>query len=260
MDGRRTLWLLFLSMLIAASAVVMVGWFTPFRDVARAAVISVAVFALLPFAVFAGAMFLVVAAMFLSVLGGLGFFGGMLVHAGGEAAGEASLKMAPKYYRWLASRRHPVFWGVPLGLLLGGLTLSWMLALVDVPKEGNTAQSLAEVQDEIERAYRDTGRYPKATEDGRLTWAALGKPNKGMFVLDGFARPVEYRVAGAWKVAAYRVRSYGYDGRPGGNDDLCVSGGTALGTLASRVKADKEAVKWSVKAKLARIGEMRCRE
>jgi hypothetical protein len=250
-------------MLIAATAVIMVGWFTGFREIVRGAVVSVAVFALLPFAIITAGIGLALLLLWISLILSLLSHGGDVVISGvgEEAIVESGVRMIPGYYRWLATRRHPVFWGVPLGLVLGALTLSWMLALVDVPKEENTAQSLAEVHALIERFYNEKGSYPKPTEAGQLTWAALGQPEKGMLVLDGFARPLEYRVGGAWKVATYRIRSFGYDGRPGGGDDLCASGGTALGKLASGVKVDKEGKgKWSIKAKWAQIREMRCEE
>ena len=120
-------------------------------------------------------------------------------------------------------------------------------------------QQIVSAQAEIERFYQEKGRYPKPTEAGQLSWESLGKPQRGRFVLDGFARPVEYQVAGAWKVASYRVRSFGYDGRPGGGDDLCVSGATKLGRLGAKFKVDRnEGGGWSIRAKLAGVAEMRC--
>jgi len=259
-SGRRTLWLFLLSMLASATLILSVGWFTGLRDFARGAVVSVAVFALLPFAIIAAGIALALLFLMLSLIvailsdGGADYIGG-----GEEVIVESGVRMIPGYYRWLASRRHPVFWGVPLGVALGGLALSGLLATVVIPQEGNTAQSLAEAQAEIERVYRENGRYPKPTEAGHLSWESLGKPEKGMLVLDGFARPVEYQVAGAWKAASYRVRSFGYDGRNGGGDDLCVSGATALGRLGAKLKVDrKDGGKWSVRAKLAGVAEMRC--
>ena len=260
-SGRRTLWLFLLSMLASATLILSVGWFTGLRDFARGAVISVAVFALLPFAIIAAgialALFFLMLSLLLALLsdGGADYVGG----AGEEVIVESGMRMIPGYYRWLASRRHPVFWGVPLGVALGGLALSGLLATVVIPQEGDTAQSLAEAQAEIERFYQQEGRYPRPTEAGQLSWEALGKPQRGRFVLDGFARPVEYQVAGAWKVASYRVRSFGYDGRPGGRDDLCVSGATKLGRLGAKFNIDrKEGGGWSIRAKLAGVAEMRC--
>jgi hypothetical protein len=260
-SGKRTLSLFLLSMLASAVVILAVGWFTGFRELARGAVVSVAVFALLPVAIIAAGVALALLLLMFSLVAGILSDGGgdFVGGAGEDVIIESGVRMIPGYYRWLASRRHPVFWGVPLGVMLGGLALSGLLAVAVIPQEGNTAQSLVQVQEEIERVYLEKGRYPTPTEAGHLTWESLGRPQRGLFVLDGFARPVEYQVAGVWKAASYRVRSFGYDGRPGGGDDLCVAGATKLGRLGAKLKLDRDqGGKWSVKAKLAGIAEMRC--
>jgi hypothetical protein len=250
-------------MLAAAVLVLAVGWFTNLRELAHGAMLSVAVFALLPFAIIAAALLLALVLVSLSVLAAL---------AGGDPVGgedavqpivELGVRMIPGYYRWLAARRHPLFWGIPLGVLLGGLALWAMLAVFVLPGEAATVQTLADVRAEIDRLYADTSRYPRPTPAGHLTWAALGRPERGDVVLDGFGRPFEYHVAGAWKFASYRLRSHGYDARPGGRDDFCLSGATKLGRLAAFVESSTlTGRKWSARlqTRFAAVQDLRCPE
>src|SRR5687767_7069800 len=99
-SGRRTLWLFLLSMLGAATVVLSVGWFTGLREIARGAVVSVAVFALLPFAIIAAGIALTLFLLAFSLVaaivsdGGADFVGG----AGEEVIIESGVRMIPGYY------------------------------------------------------------------------------------------------------------------------------------------------------------------
>lgn len=117
-----------------------------------------------------------------------------------------------------------MFWAIPLGLLLGGLLLWGLIALLILPGESRTARILAEAHLEIERIRRETGRHPAPTPQGIL---ALDRDGRAQVVLDGFDRPLHYRVAGRGAVSSYVVTSLGYDGRPG-RDDLCVGDSTRV--------------------------------
>jgi hypothetical protein len=261
-QGRRTLWLLLLSAAAAAAAVLSVGWFTGFRQLAQVAMISVAVFAFLPFVIVATGLLLAATLFFLSILASLDGTSGGDGGAGdvAEASFRVGFRTAPGYYRWLASRRHPIFWGVPLGVLLGGLSLWALLAALVLPGEARTAEAIADARAAIDAHYKSAGRYPRPTAGGHVTWAALGLPHRGDTVTDGFGRPLEYRVEGAWKVASYRLRSPGYDGRQGGGDDFCTSGTTPLGKLLSAVTVRRDGRRWTVTERLGAIRELRCKD
>jgi hypothetical protein len=197
------------------------------RELARGAVVSVAVFALLPFAVIAAgialALFFLMISLILALLsdGGADYVGG----AGEDMIIESGVRMIPGYYRWLASRRHPVFWGVPLGVALGGLALSGLLATAVIPQEGNTVQSLAEAQAEIERFYLEKGATPGPPRPGSFPgnrWASrsaddscwtdsrgrssIRSPGRGRWRPIGFARAATTVAPGVAMTCAYRAR------------------------------------------------------
>lgn len=209
--GRRFL----IAALVAAACVVAAGWLTGLRDVMHAALLAVAVFALLPLLLVGGALLLLlivaVGMAAAAALGGDGDAGDGLEFAGDAIAGGGAW-VAPRYYRFLGRQRHPVFWGVPAGALLGGLVLWGLLAIVVVPGESSTVETLAGAQADIERRVRDTGKLPEPSD---------------MALRDGFGRPLEYKVSGRWKLASYTLTSLGFDGVPSA-DDLCVSGSTRL--------------------------------
>jgi hypothetical protein len=99
------------------------------------------------------------------------------------------------------------------------------LALMRLPRESDTAETLQRAKLEIERIYQKDGSFPKP-ERGHLVI-------DGVTYEDGFGQPLVYDVTGAWKLATWTLRSHGFDERPG-NDDLCIGGETKLIALAER--------------------------
>lgn len=231
--------------LLTATLVVLVGWFTGARLVFHGALIAVAAAALLPFVVVAAiavipvviAILLALSGMFLAALLSWGVADSGLP---GWLALERGGWLIPRYYRFLAGQKHPLFWGVPAGLLLGAAALAVLIAMFIVPGESKTVRILVQTQAAIEHLYDSTGYYPRPDEDGYLPWAPLASVDhngqtQGV-VLDGFGRPVQYELRGTWKIASYRLRSYGFDSRPG-RDDLVLTGSTELGRLADTTTA-----------------------
>ncbi len=214
--GRRFL----AAAVITAAVVVAIGWMTELRDVMHGALLAVAVFALLPLILIAGALLLIIlVGLGLSVaaaLGGDGDVGTEGLEGAGDLVVGGGAWLAPRYYGFLARQRHPVFWGIPAGALLGGLVLWGLIALIVVPGESRTVQVLTGAQADIEQRVRESGKLPKADQ---------------LALRDGFGRPLEYRVAGRWKLASWTLTSLGFDGEPSA-DDLCVSGSTRLARWA----------------------------
>jgi hypothetical protein len=209
--------------LVTASALVAVGWLTELRHVMHAALLAVAVFALLPLILIGGALLLVlVVSLAIAAAAALGGDGD--ADLGGLGTGdlaEGGVWLAPRYYRFLGRQRHPVFWGVPAGLALGGLVLWGVLGLAVLPGESSTAQILAQARADIDSRYRETGDFPRPDE---------------LVVRDGFGRPLEYRLSGRWKLKSWTLVSLGFDGEPS-SDDLCVSGSTRMVELAEKALA-----------------------
>ena len=257
-SGYRSLKLFLLSTFCALGVVVAVGWFTSLKQVMHGALVATAVFAFLPFAIIATGLaiagFFMGMSLIAAILGGGGDIVGMEL---AEPFTEAGVRSIPPYYRWLARQRHPVFWGIPAGVLFGGLLLWGFIAVLILPGEVRTVQTLAEVREDIERTYREEGRYPRPEHGNRLTYAALNRSDRTGVVTDGFDRPIEYGVAGRWKVASYRLRSYGYDGAQG-RDDFCVSGATKLARLSSLIHRGGTNGRVSVVLKLQAIRDLTC--
>ena len=249
--------------LVTAMTVYILGWYTGLRVVAHSALIGIAVFALLPFAIMAFGVALMLILAALSVLAALFGEGG---GAGGEEmVAEPFLRIVAwilrPYYRWLGGMRHPVFWGVALGTLLGGLILGFMLWFVIIPGEASTVEVLTRLRQDLDAVYKEKGRYPQPDVNGHLPKSELDSTASGV-VLDGFGRPIQYQVKGAWKLASYRLRSLGYDGTRGA-DDLCLSDATKLRKWADAIKFQKDEngkIRISVTAKLTGIQDMRCED
>jgi hypothetical protein len=226
----------FAAAVITALAVFAGGWFTDAREVMHDALISIAVVALLPFAFIAAglAIALVLTLIFslpVALLDGdIGDVGGELV---GELAIEGGGRMVPWYYRFFTRQRHPVFWGIPAGIVLGALLLWAGLALTRLPHERDTAAALQAANDKIEQVYKETGSFPPAA-GGRLVI-------DGVTYRDGFGQPLVYEVGGAWKLAHWSLRSYGYDGKRSA-DDLCI-GGKAKLSLSRDAYGDIQALR-----------------
>jgi hypothetical protein len=215
---------------VTALALVVAGWTSGLRQVMHGALLALATAALLPFALIAGALLVIAAAGL--VVASAGALGGAHDlspdHVGwglGEAVVEGGKRLIPRYYRFLARRRHPLFWGVAGGLLVGALLLWALIAVVVVPGEARTARALAAARADVEQSYATSGALPRPDDQGHLSIASGGAR------ADGFGRPLQYQVSGRWKLASWKLTSLGFDGRPS-SDDLCVSGSTKLFALA----------------------------
>ena len=256
-----------LSSLVTTALVIGIGWFSGAKLVMHGAFIAVAATALLPFLILAVILFL--PTMIMLSCGLIGMFmaiEGVGLEMGADAAW-ASRGVVPWYYRFMANQKHPFFWGVPCGLVIGAGILAMLIAIWIVPGETRTVEILAETQAVIERVYKDKGAYPQPDEDGHLTRAALGLEEDDSadgVVLDGFGRPLRYEVEGRWKLATYRLKSDGYNGRPG-QDDFCLAGSTKLGKLADAsvsllklLRGEESGKLASLQVKLQGIQSMRC--
>jgi hypothetical protein len=249
--GRRFLFALG----VTAAIVVGAGWLTGLRDVMHGALIAVAVAALLPI--------LIIAAGALLIVGSIAFtaaavaFTDVPVDPGGPIEGGVAIvdgggRLLPRYYRFLARQKNPVFWGAGIGVLLGGLILWAALAILVLPGEARTTESLAGAQHAVELHYAHAHAYPRP-DDGQLSI-------DGVVAEDGFGRPLEYRVRGGWRVASWTLRSYGYDGERGTADDLCVSGESPLvGRIVEAARlAQLSKHGRSVGERLESVAAMRC--
>lgn len=258
---------------LATLVVVVVGWFTGIRDVAYGALLSCAIVAFLPFVIVAIGLFvaivlpvvLAILAALTAAFGGAAAFGGEVgvVELGiGITAGGVGFT-AP-YYRWLASRRHPMFWGSLCGLLLGGLLLWALISLVIVPGDARTVEILANAHQHISEHYEKHKSFPMPV-NGHLPRSVFGG-NDNSPVVDGFGHPLEYEVSGKWIVASWRLRSNGFDQVPG-RDDHCISGDTDLMKKVEGLKwfnlkivrqgANQE-VKLGLQDKLKGVRSLRC--
>lgn len=140
------------------------------------------------------------------------------------------------YYKLFQRQTHPVFWGVIVGSVVGLMILASFLYLFIVRKETVTLERFASLKVEIEAYYQEHGHLPKPNDQGFLTYEILAGEEgteSGSPVLDGFKRPIQYEVAGKWKIASYRLTSLGYE-VDRGEDDLCFSGGTTIVELAGK--------------------------
>lgn len=228
-QGRKFL----VAVVVAAIAVMAIGWFTDLRQVMHGALVGIAVVAFFPLLLIGAALLLsLLAAVVLTVVGV--FADGDIaapiegvVDAGGAVA-EGGGWLLPRYYGFLAKRRHPAFWGGLCGLLLGGLLLWGMLALIIVPGETRTVAALAQAKARMEERYSTDGPWPRP--DASVQLVIDGEPLR-----DGFGRPFHYELSGRWKLASWRLRSAGYDGVLSG-DDLCVAGASRAVSLIESAK------------------------
>ncbi len=253
-----------LSAVVAAIVVIVVAWLTGLREVAHDALLSLLVFAFFPILIVAAAIGFLVCFFVVA-----GLFGGEMdadvVGDLGEGVGEGGFWLARVYYRFFASRKHPVFWGTIAGFTLGILLLWLFIGIFVFPKEMKTAALLTRGQAAIETHYKSKGGYPRPV-DARLNMSSLPgnklPTNESGDVIDSFGQVLDYQVRGRWKLASYRLRSVGFDGSPS-RDDLCVVGRTKLKAgldaardiwaLAKRLTTDA-----AVEEKLGAIHEMDC--
>lgn len=242
--------------LLVATLVVTFGWLGSAREVMHGALLATATLAFLPFVALAtillaaGAVTLLVT--LLGILTGDPIDVDLVPHVG-EALANTAPRWTVRYYRFLASRRHPVVWGAALGVLSGGVVLWGLVGLVIVPGEAETATVLANARARIERSYQEHRFYPAPDAPGRLLL-------DGTPVMDGFGRPLRYEVTGRGKFASWKLVSRGFDGRESA-DDLCVEGATRLGTLAKGTERALDRLRGkdaSLRDQLASVGKLRC--
>jgi hypothetical protein len=253
----------FLVALVLTAAVVFAGgWITDMRRTAHGALLTVAGFAFLPFVIIAGGialgLFLMGMSMFAAILGGGGAVGGLEIS---EPFIELGARSIGPYYSFLMRRRHPIFWGVPLGVLAGGLALWGFLAIFVIPGEADTVQILIDAQSQLDQRYARGDGYPKPTADGHLLFRDIYPDASEAGILeDGFGRPIRYQLRGRWKLATYALHSYGHDGQPG-KDDFCREGGTKFGRFAQAIHIGRSGGKRiSISVRLRSIKESLCSE
>lgn len=262
---RQTIHRLVLAAVSTAVLVMIVGWFTDVRQLLHWILLTLAVTAFLPFVIIGGGLAIgLVLALLGAVLAGDASGGAVI----GYGATEIGVRILHPYYRFLGRRHHPVFWGIPVGMLLGCLLLGGIIALVIVPRETRTVRILAETQQQIEKFHKKIGRFPTPDAEGRLTFKVLDMQppeaaNDG-YVQDGFGRPLHFRVKGKGILASYTLTSWGYDGKPS-KDDLCISGSSQVAKwaeqavkLAAKFGPDKEGNAAPLNALLRGILDLQC--
>jgi hypothetical protein len=203
-----------------AGSFAMLAWTTQLRAALHAGLISLCVFAFLPFVIVAA----ILGVMFAVGLV-LGFATGGDVDASDLAGFAESLVYAPRgarvYYRFLARHSRSIWLAVPAGLLAGTLITWGLLAVFVVPHELRTTAILLQARSDIDRHYAQTKQYPAPLGD-----AFLATPD-GQPLVDDFDHKLRYEIQGVWLAKSYRLVSYGADGVPS-EDDLCVQGQTKL--------------------------------
>ncbi|MDB5339277.1 MAG: hypothetical protein JWN70_4896 [Planctomycetaceae bacterium] len=121
------------------------------------------------------------------------------------------------YYRWLFGITRPLLWGACFGATIG-LAALWAITVgIRQPGEQETKMILTRVRDAVIKQFEETGKLPPRTER-QLLCRDICIERDG-FVTDSFGRPLDYDV----REPTFRLRSMGYDGRPGA-DDLCMIG------------------------------------
>lgn len=221
--------------MLAGVALLAIGYSTGLRETMHGALVSVAVFAFLPFLIAAAGIAIIVvvvlaAAMVTAITGEAVEADGGVVPIG-ETLVRGGSAFARRYYRALAAIRHPMFWGAIAGLPLGVLLLWSSIALFVLPGEARTVERLEAARVQIADHEASRGRVPEPDARGHLVIGDSPGPAQ-----DGFGRPLLYSVRGRGVFTSWTLVSRGYDGRES-DDDLCIEGGTRLAGLAERARA-----------------------
>jgi len=107
---------------VTTAALVAMGWMTGLRDVMHGALLTLAIAALPPLAIVAGGLLLVMMmGFFFALAAALAQADDLPVYGVAEGVLKGGRWLIPRYYRFLRRQHHPVFWGVPAGLLFAGL-------------------------------------------------------------------------------------------------------------------------------------------
>ncbi len=220
-----------LTALVTTTCVLVVGWFSDIQQIAYGALTSIAIVALLPFAIINVGIAIVVFGVFCAIAAALLGEDATGAAESSSTAGSDLMSLggsiAIPYYAFLARRRHPVLWGVPFGVLAGGLALTGLISWWIVPGEMRTATILAECAEKLRQHREEHKDFPAPDTEGRLVFDASEGP-----VLDGFGRALHYEKDGMWILSSYTLTSFGYDGYPG-DDDLCI-GDESTATAVTR--------------------------
>lgn len=243
-SGRRTrrrAWVIrFLPLAISLALVIItLGWITDVRTVAYGGLLAAASVAFLPLIiVLAGLAIIVLTTLLAAVASLFGAGDSTELVSGAEIVGVGAEHTA-SYYRAWSRAKSPWLWGSVAGVLLGLIVLAGLIVWIVLPKEARSAQIMLGTQKQIERIYEETKRYPVPDAEGHLPNQQLypGVNKAQGVVRDGFGRPMRYSVDQSWRVGAYRLMALGFDGVPGGGDDLCVTGETNLNALSRSAKA-----------------------
>jgi hypothetical protein len=263
-----------LTVAIVFLVVLLSGWFTGIKQVMHTALLSVTVFAFLPVIILAAVILipiilmltLIVIGLLASLLSGDGGGGDI---GGGEAdansatpeAQTASVVFLHEYYEWMARQRSPYFWGVPVGVLLGGAILWGLISWLIVPKEMKTSEALLRAEQSVKVQYEAQKSFP--TPGANHSFPQAPDQENSPPLLDGFGRPFLYHVTKNGSQMSYRIKSLGFDGKPG-KDDLCVAGSTgadwaeklvAAVKLWNRVRPDQAI---PVKDRLQLVRDLKC--
>ena len=238
-----------------ATLLVVIAALTDLQFVFHRVMIGLAVAAFWPFMLIAAGIALFVVVMGLVLLLAALTDGAAEVPAipGGDFIELGAMAIKP-YYSFVLGIRHPVFWGVPAGLLGGCLILGAYLAATVYLPESNTVGAMADGQAFIEEYYEENGGLPQP-EDGYLLLAD-GEP-----LTDGFGNPLRYDVQGQWRVATWTLRSAGADGEFETAQDFCLEGATGAVEAVQRAVDVLDRLRGSGSShrdRLEGIVEMRC--
>jgi hypothetical protein len=249
-----------LTVAIVFLAVLLGGWFTGVQQVMHTALLSVTVFAFFPVIILAAVILipiiLMLALMLISIISGDGGDGSV-----NPEAQIPSVVFLHEYYEWMARQRSPYFWGVPVGVLLGGAILWGLISWLIVPKEMKTSESLLRAERSVKVQYEAKKSFP--TPGANHSFPQTLNQENSPPLLDGFGRPFLYHVTQNGGQMSYRIKSLGFDGKPG-KDDLCVAGSTgpdwaeklvAAVKLWNRVRPDQAI---PVKDRLQLVRDLKC--
>ena len=242
---------------LVCGLLVIIGWASDLRGAFHGMLLALSVAAFLPLLVVLACIVLFFVVCLVAVMAG---DSDALSAADSVGLGEGIVvyfkRILVPYYRFLFTRRSPVFLGAVSGFLLGTTLLWALLTLIVLPGEVCSLTRLTALQNAIDRYYKSHGKYPSPVQDKWLgrevlsdadaDWPACkapaAEPEGGDAVLlDGFGQRIHYSVAGRGRLASYGLRSLGYDGRQG-DDDICLTGETRGQAALDRVAGAADSV------------------
>ena len=235
---------------LVCGLLVIIGWVSDLRGAFHGMLLALSVAAFLPLLVVLACIVLFFIACLVAVMAG---DSDALSAADSVGLGEGIVvyfkRILVPYYRFLFTRRSPIFLGAVSGLLLGTTLLWALLTLVVLPGEVCSLGRLTAMQDAIDGYYKLHGKYPSPVQDrwfgqyvlsdNQPNWPVCKAPSvetdsSNAVLLDGFGRRIHYSVAGRGRLASYELGSFGYDGRED-DDDICLTGETRGQAAVDRV-------------------------